>query len=396
MIPRSTSPAAGAGISASQTASKSPAGTGPVATAQQSANTSPNPGATGSNAGRTSTGPASESAPGGRPADTAAGKAERAAAGAEAHAGQAGANVAAGTGAQAGANSAGVAHRPGATQQGETESGTSTSAANAGAISPGVQAALEKAGVKLQQAGTAVATAQTPEELAKAKQLLAQARILVIVGSQDLQDAQQKPGGTTAGEAKALGDAQKSLDNATIALVVANNVLLGRPGIEKLPPVTGIATSGNGSDKVRKLDKKLDHTLVVYDGRLEKARSAVEQPGSPAMVADQGNAPHAGADSGTAASTGGIAGIKLPPTTAPIGGMQGSSNGISSGTNSIGGANTGKPQSNQAPMPVPEGVGSGQDDDIVAKQLREAATAETDPKLRKKLWDEYKRYKSGL
>ena len=33
------------------------------------------------------------------------------------------------------------------------------------------------------------------------------------------------------------------------------------------------------------------------------------------------------------------------------------------------------------------------DDDIVAKQLREAALAEDDPELRERLWDEYRKYK---
>ena len=44
---------------------------------------------------------------------------------------------------------------------------------------------------------------------------------------------------------------------------------------------------------------------------------------------------------------------------------------------------------------VPEGIPSGDDDDVVARQLREAAMAETDPELREKLWEEYKRYKNG-
>lgn len=34
------------------------------------------------------------------------------------------------------------------------------------------------------------------------------------------------------------------------------------------------------------------------------------------------------------------------------------------------------------------------DDDIVARQLREAAENETDPELREKLWEEYRRYKA--
>jgi len=36
------------------------------------------------------------------------------------------------------------------------------------------------------------------------------------------------------------------------------------------------------------------------------------------------------------------------------------------------------------------------DDDIVARQLREAAEGETDPELRKKLWKEYEQYKKNM
>jgi hypothetical protein len=39
--------------------------------------------------------------------------------------------------------------------------------------------------------------------------------------------------------------------------------------------------------------------------------------------------------------------------------------------------------------------GSDQDDDIVARQLREAAEKETDPELKKKLWKEYEDYKKA-
>ena len=42
---------------------------------------------------------------------------------------------------------------------------------------------------------------------------------------------------------------------------------------------------------------------------------------------------------------------------------------------------------------VPPDVGDGRDDDIVARQIREAAMKEEDPELREKLWDEYREYK---
>ena len=42
---------------------------------------------------------------------------------------------------------------------------------------------------------------------------------------------------------------------------------------------------------------------------------------------------------------------------------------------------------------VPEDIGDGQGDDIVLRQIREAALKETNPVLREKLWDEYRKIK---
>ena len=42
---------------------------------------------------------------------------------------------------------------------------------------------------------------------------------------------------------------------------------------------------------------------------------------------------------------------------------------------------------------TPEDVPMTADDDIIARQLREAALAEEDPELRERLWDEYRKYK---
>jgi len=43
--------------------------------------------------------------------------------------------------------------------------------------------------------------------------------------------------------------------------------------------------------------------------------------------------------------------------------------------------------------PVPPDIAGIEDDDIIARQLREAAMKEQDLKLREKLWDEYRKYK---
>ena len=43
----------------------------------------------------------------------------------------------------------------------------------------------------------------------------------------------------------------------------------------------------------------------------------------------------------------------------------------------------------------PADIPDGSDDDLVARQMREAAEKETNPELKKKLWDEYRKYKQG-
>ena len=45
---------------------------------------------------------------------------------------------------------------------------------------------------------------------------------------------------------------------------------------------------------------------------------------------------------------------------------------------------------------LPKDLPDARDDDILARQLREAAMSEPDPELREKLWTEYRRYKKGL
>ncbi len=42
---------------------------------------------------------------------------------------------------------------------------------------------------------------------------------------------------------------------------------------------------------------------------------------------------------------------------------------------------------------TPDDIAVIMDDDIVAKQLREAALSEKDPELRERLWEEYRKYK---
>ena len=73
-----------------------------------------------------------------------------------------------------------------------------------------------------------------------------------------------------------------------------------------------------------------------------------------------------------------------------------SKSGRGGGGRDVATAPEGTPSQDQADASrVPADVGDGRNDDVVARQIREAAMAEEDPKIREKLWDEYRRYKRG-
>ena len=75
-----------------------------------------------------------------------------------------------------------------------------------------------------------------------------------------------------------------------------------------------------------------------------------------------------------------------------MGGESSSGNGSMPPINSGGRKGEGQQQANvYAP---PADIPSGNDDDVVARQIREAAVKESDPTLREKLWQEYRKYKN--
>mgnify|MGYP001230108747 CR=1 FL=1 len=45
------------------------------------------------------------------------------------------------------------------------------------------------------------------------------------------------------------------------------------------------------------------------------------------------------------------------------------------------------------PQPIPDDIGDGRGDNVIERQIRQAAELETDPILKEQLWDEYRRMK---
>jgi hypothetical protein len=81
---------------------------------------------------------------------------------------------------------------------------------------------------------------------------------------------------------------------------------------------------------------------------------------------------------------------------AGAGGSGGGGAGAQEGDRTVGSATSGgAQQGGEDIIPIPEDVGDGRNDDIVLRQIREAALNERDPVLREKLWDEYRRIKGS-
>ncbi len=133
------------------------------------------------------------------------------------------------------------------------------------------------------------------------------------------------------------------------------------------------------SERAGVLDEQLRRGYEVFDGLIlgerERAQREIErQPGSQS-------------GGGDIAAAGGIGSPSSPPQTLPSG------NGDQQSGVPVGSFPSSSSSSQPAEsFPPPEDIPSGRDDDVVARQLREAAMREPDPELREALWDEYRKY----
>jgi hypothetical protein len=152
------------------------------------------------------------------------------------------------------------------------------------------------------------------------------------------------------------------------------------PGTAPIPPMPSERGKPPGSGA----DGELDGALEDFDGEIlserEVIRSRTNETAGAGGLPPAGDADTTGSAGGDASAQDGTTGTADIPM--PRGGM-------------------GVPSSRReppAPRPagdvaVPDDIPNARDDDIIARQLREAAMQESDPELKEKLWDEYRRYK---
>ena len=130
------------------------------------------------------------------------------------------------------------------------------------------------------------------------------------------------------------------------------------------------------------LDQDLDSSLSEFDRLLLREQELLAAQREAAAAAGGSSGEDPGAEALRGGGTGGSPDTPPGDPAEPAG--------------SEPGAPVGDTETETANGRVPPDVGDGSDDDIVARQLREAAMKEEDPVLREKLWDEYRAYKQGI
>ncbi|MBS3744760.1 MAG: hypothetical protein KGY48_10455, partial [Wenzhouxiangellaceae bacterium] len=164
------------------------------------------------------------------------------------------------------------------------------------------------------------------------------------------------------------------------------------------PPAGGTAGSGqtaggsgattaeqrsDATEAAQNSDERFTEAMRRFDGRLARERFGAAGGADGPAGSDGGSGSGGGqADDADQSGSGTLAGSGNPFEEGRSDDEQDPN---ATGRGGIGQRSSGAP---------PPGTPDGSDDDIVARQLREAAETETDPALRARLWEEYRAYKN--
>ncbi len=280
----------------------------------------------------------------------------------------------------------------------EVEKASAALASGAAKTQSGETAELES-GSKPQQGSDADESSEgSPgEELQvrlAALQGLAQVMNAINEGMRSVDTDADQANGQNAGVRMVLaGD----LTTVPGSILLPGGIMLpGGLGLPGMPGLDDGSSSGSGvilvipgartsADRVVVLDAQLSGSLATLDGVLLAGRgSKIGIAIGGGEFGDEGNDRGFGSDDGdTIAGEDDLLIAQAGQTAGEASNGQDKSSLIR------------KEGGNAQPSPPPEDIPDGSDDDIVARQLREAAENELDPVLRDKLWDEYRAYKKA-
>jgi hypothetical protein len=144
------------------------------------------------------------------------------------------------------------------------------------------------------------------------------------------------------------------------------------------------------AERRAQVDGQLDASLGKFDEHLRREQQQVagERDQRTAGGAQGGGGSPSGPGDGSGDSRDSSGDLKSE-------GVQGANRAGASGSGEAGAATAGAMPQGGGGSAGTKAIPSGDDDDIIARRLRKAAEAETDPELKEKLWQEYRDYKEN-
>lgn len=160
------------------------------------------------------------------------------------------------------------------------------------------------------------------------------------------------------------------------------------------PVAVDLAGEQTGSEKTADLEAELFSGMGDFDEMLLREQQRIK---AAAPLGDAGDGGQGGAggegDGGSGSGSGSDSGSAGDEADGEDGdGQVADKSGGHSTYGSGAGPGSTQPQGKSGAPPERH---DGSDDDVVARQLREAAEKEPDPVLKEKLWEEYRKYKEG-
>ena len=140
---------------------------------------------------------------------------------------------------------------------------------------------------------------------------------------------------------------------------------------------------GGDAERAEQLGKELDESVGDFDEVLMEEQREIETVGRNTE----------GYGTGSGGRSGGTISLGEQEAGAQGGGSSGGGGGGGGGGASARSDPLEGMSEGEIEKRTPDDIAVIMDDDIVAKQLREAALAEENPELRERLWDEYRKYK---
>jgi hypothetical protein len=154
------------------------------------------------------------------------------------------------------------------------------------------------------------------------------------------------------------------------------------------PAAIDLEAERTGPERMSALNRQLDAALSDFDEMLLQEQEQIKAA-KPVSGAAGGGSGVAGMPGDAATTeTAGTSGAAPEPT---VQGDEGERTASASSAGDRPNDGSRRTTAGNTPPDIPD----GSDDDIVARQLREAAENETDPALRARLWEEYRKYKRG-